>query len=319
MLVTTSNNLSPVISRRNLLIDIDSSERQEGLETSSCTLFGCHLSFGFGFARDTSTMSGALKHQLNTLAGRSKTAAVVAAAARAAANHHGRTPSSTAAIASFARNPSSLAGCAGNYNSNDASRNGVSTYSSKSGGSVRNMGCQPTRASSSSSSSSTPAPADGGDSTVRVEGGPPALTPSRGTGASGRSHGSSGGGGGGGGGSRRTASSFATNTSPPLSSSTRAPAPAPAPAPSRSSSLLAPAAAAAAAYSSSPLLAPSAAAYTGINANGNGAARGASTGTGGASRVDAVIVGAGQAGLSVAYHLQKAGGLRVVALDANQV
>lgn len=42
-------------------------------------------------------------------------------------------------------------------------------------------------------------------------------------------------------------------------------------------------------------------------------------GNGGAARVDAVVVGAGQAGLSVAYHLQKAGGLRVVALDANEV
>ncbi|CAN0416922.1 unnamed protein product, partial [Laminaria digitata] len=37
------------------------------------------------------------------------------------------------------------------------------------------------------------------------------------------------------------------------------------------------------------------------------------------TRVDAVVVGAGQAGLSVAYHLQKAGGLRFVTLDANQV
>lgn len=37
------------------------------------------------------------------------------------------------------------------------------------------------------------------------------------------------------------------------------------------------------------------------------------------TRVDAVVIGAGQAGLSVAYHLQKAGGLRFVTLDANQV
>ncbi|CAM9508495.1 unnamed protein product [Sphacelaria rigidula] len=36
------------------------------------------------------------------------------------------------------------------------------------------------------------------------------------------------------------------------------------------------------------------------------------------TRVDAVVIGAGQAGLSVAYHLQKAGGLRFVTLDANQ-
>lgn len=38
-----------------------------------------------------------------------------------------------------------------------------------------------------------------------------------------------------------------------------------------------------------------------------------------ATRVDAVVIGAGQAGLSVAYHLQKAGGFRFVTLDANQV
>ncbi|CAN0092796.1 unnamed protein product [Ectocarpus sp. 6 AP-2014] len=64
--------------------------------------------------------------------------------------------------------------------------------------------------------------------------------------------------------------------------------------------------------SSSPsLLAPAAAAYTGM-ANGQGG------GGAGATRVDAVVVGAGQAGLSVAYHLQRAGGLRVVTLDANQ-
>lgn len=37
------------------------------------------------------------------------------------------------------------------------------------------------------------------------------------------------------------------------------------------------------------------------------------------TRVDAVVIGAGQAGLSVAYHLQKAGDLRYVTLDANQV
>ena len=49
---------------------------------------------------------------------------------------------------------------------------------------------------------------------------------------------------------------------------------------------------------------------------------GRTAGAGGApppTRVDAVVVGAGQAGLSVAYHLQKAGGLRFVTLDANQV
>ncbi|CAN0453878.1 unnamed protein product, partial [Ectocarpus sp. 12 AP-2014] len=63
--------------------------------------------------------------------------------------------------------------------------------------------------------------------------------------------------------------------------------------------------------SSSSLLAPAAAAYTGM-ANGRGG------GGAGATRVDAVVVGAGQAGLSVAYHLQRAGGLRVVTLDANQ-
>eukprot|EP00904_Undaria_pinnatifida_P007000 jgi/Undpi1/342/HiC_scaffold_1.g00338.m1 len=48
---------------------------------------------------------------------------------------------------------------------------------------------------------------------------------------------------------------------------------------------------------------------------------GRTAGAGGApppTRVDAVVVGAGQAGLSVAYHLQKAGGLRFVTLDANQ-
>lgn len=37
------------------------------------------------------------------------------------------------------------------------------------------------------------------------------------------------------------------------------------------------------------------------------------------SRVDAVVIGAGQAGLSAAYYLQRAGGLRFVTLDANQV
>lgn len=57
------------------------------------------------------------------------------------------------------------------------------------------------------------------------------------------------------------------------------------------------------------------------------AAMGLSNGTGrrlmGSSptpaRVDAVVIGAGQAGLSVGYHLQKSGGLRFVTLDANQV
>ena len=94
-----------------------------------------------------------------------------------------------------------------------------------------------------------------------------------------------------GGGARRAASSIAASSpgartaSPPTSS------------------LLAPAASA---YSSSSLL-PSASADCG----GGGGGR--------ATRVDAVVIGAGQAGLSVAYHLQKAGGLRVVALDANQV
>ena len=38
-----------------------------------------------------------------------------------------------------------------------------------------------------------------------------------------------------------------------------------------------------------------------------------------AARVDVVVIGAGQAGLSAAYYLQKAGGLRLVTLDANQV
>lgn len=111
----------------------------------------------------------------------------------------------------------------------------------------------------------------------------PALNSSPST-CNGAIHGSSG--------AKRAASSFATS-SPSGARRTASP----------TSSLLAPAASA---YSSSSLV-PSA-----TNGGGGG-------GGGGATRVDAVVIGAGQAGLSVAYHLQKAGGLRVVALDANQV
>eukprot|EP00903_Cladosiphon_okamuranus_P016261 g14997.t2 len=67
------------------------------------------------------------------------------------------------------------------------------------------------------------------------------------------------------------------------------------------------------ASSTSSLLAPAASAYSSSTLLPS-----ASNGGGGATRVDAVVIGAGQAGLSVAYHLQKAGGLRVIALDANQ-
>lgn len=64
---------------------------------------------------------------------------------------------------------------------------------------------------------------------------------------------------------------------------------------------------------------------TGVREYGSSAVQGLSNGTvqpvGSAApaRVDAVVIGAGQAGLSVAYHLQKAGGLRFVTLDANEV
>lgn len=204
-------------------------------------------------------MSGALNRQLNTIAGRSKHAAVAAAAA--AARHHGRAPSSTSALlASVARNSSSsLAGCYAGDNTEGATTN-TTTNAAAANTNVayRNRldsvrGCEddagwrrgPVSASAASAA------------TV---------------------HGSSG--------AKRAVSSVAASAS---SASASAPSP----------SLLAPAASA---YSSSSLL-PS-------------ATDGDSTG---ATRVDAVVVGAGQAGLSVAYHLQKAGGLRVVALDANQV
>lgn len=57
----------------------------------------------------------------------------------------------------------------------------------------------------------------------------------------------------------------------------------------------------------------------GVGGTGTGATRSMSESAPLPTRVDAVVVGAGQAGLSVAYHLQKAGGLRYVTLDANQV
>lgn len=62
--------------------------------------------------------------------------------------------------------------------------------------------------------------------------------------------------------------------------------------------------------------------------SGNSAGRAAGVGVGvhtttapalSRSRVDAVVIGAGQAGLSAAYYLQRAGGLRFVTLDANEV
>lgn len=67
---------------------------------------------------------------------------------------------------------------------------------------------------------------------------------------------------------------------------------------------------------SGSLLSPAASRYSGmgLSSSGNGIGRSPV-----ATRVDAVVIGAGQAGLSVGYHLQKAGGLRFVTLDANQV
>lgn len=240
-------------------------------------------------------MSGVLNRQLNTFAGRSKHAVVAAAAA--AARHHGRTPSSTTAATAFvsiARNSSSsLAGCASDNNNSSstaaATNNNVANRNrfDSADRCEDDAAYRRAPAASAASALSTGSRAGGRASASRVGMGAEApavpTLPSSGT-----THG---------GGARRAVASIAT------SPSSSRPAPAPrVPLSGGSvlsappSSLLAPTASA---YSSSSLLAPSAA--------------------GGAARVDAVVIGAGQAGLSVAYHLQKAGGLRVVALDANQV
>lgn len=242
---------------------------------------------------DAETMSGVLNRQLNTLAGRS-THAVVKVAAAAAARHSGRSPSSasTAAFVSIARSSSSssLAGRASDTttttnNSNDANRNRLNPAS---GGCESGAGAGYRKAPPSAGAgpaSSTGSRADGGESAARHGMGAEAPALAGSASAGGTMHGGSGGG------AKRASSSMAASSA---GTGARAASP-------PSSSLLAPAASA---YSSSSLLAPSA-------TNGGGG--------GGAARVDAVVIGAGQAGLSVAYHLQKAGGLRVVALDANQV